>query len=274
MSTISPVHERPDAVIAQAARATGADFDFMVRTAARESGFDPRAQASTSTAAGLYQFLEQTWLGMMHERGAQHGYGAEAGAITRGSNGRYSVSDPARRQEILDMRFDPRAAALMAGELASANSAILENRIGRTPTSGELYAAHFLGAGGASALIEAAERTPTGRADTLFPAAAQANRPIFYDNGRPRSASEVLDVLTGGEAARPPQAWPVDNAAPQRDAPVQQWVFHSPEGGAAGRGGQVGRFAISAAPAGSVLSPAVVEILASLDAPARGERET
>lgn len=273
MSTISPVNERPDALIAQAARETGADFDFMVRTAARESGFDPRAQAQTSSAAGLYQFLEQTWLGMMHTRGAQHGYSSEASAISRGSDGRYSVSDPARRQDILDMRFDPRAAALMAGELASANSAILENRIGRTPTSGELYAAHFLGAGGASELIEAAANEPTGRADALFPAAARANRPIFYDGGRPRSASEVLDVLTGGEAARPPQAWPIEDAAPQRDLPAQQWVFRD-SGGQGGSYSFTARSSVSATPAGAILSPAVVEILASLDAPARGERET
>ncbi|MEE2567739.1 hypothetical protein [Hyphobacterium marinum] len=272
MSTISPVNERPDALIAQAARETGADFDFMVRTAARESGFDPRAQARTSSAAGLYQFLEQTWLGMMHTRGAQHGYAAEASAITRGSDGRYAVTDPARRQDILDMRFDPRAAALMAGELASANSAILENRIGRTPTSGELYAAHFLGAGGAGDLIEAAASQPTGRADALFPAAARANRPIFYDGGRPRSASEVLDVLTGGEAARPPQAWPVDDS-PQRDLPAQRWVFND-VGGQGGARSFSARSSVSATPAGAILSPAVVEILASLDAPARGERET
>lgn len=271
MSTISPVNERPDAVIAQAAQATGADFDFMVRTAARESGFDPNAQARTSTAAGLFQFLEQTWLGMMHERGAEHGYQDAASAITRGDDGRYSVGDPARRQEILDMRFDPQAASLMAGELASANAMVLENRIGRAPSSGELYAAHFLGASGAGALIEAAEQSPSSRADTLFPAAARANRPIFYDSGRPRSAQEVLSVLTGEGDARPPAAWPVDDSAPSQSETLQQWAFNG--GGSWSQRGMGGAM-VSATPAGSILSPAVVEILASLDAPARGERET
>ena len=273
MSTISPISDRPDAVIAQAAQATGANFDFMVRTAARESGFDPNAQARTSSAAGLFQFLEQTWLGMMHESGGQHGYSAEAGAISRGADGRYSVADPARRQEILDMRFDPQAASLMAGELASANATVLENRLGRSPTSGELYAAHFLGASGAGELIEAAQQSPSGRADALFPAAARANRPIFFDGGRPRSASEVLDVLTGGEAASPPQAWPVDDSVPQTDSqPATQWANRSASGGGY-RGGQSQAF-VSATPAGSILSPAVVEILASLNAPERGERQT
>ena len=45
MTTIAPASDRPETLIARAAQATGADFDFLVRTAERESGFDARAQA-------------------------------------------------------------------------------------------------------------------------------------------------------------------------------------------------------------------------------------
>ena len=41
--------------IRSASQATGADFDYLVQTAERESAFNARAQASTSSAAGLFQ---------------------------------------------------------------------------------------------------------------------------------------------------------------------------------------------------------------------------
>ncbi|MEN0652355.1 MULTISPECIES: hypothetical protein [Hyphobacterium] len=270
MTTIAPASDRPETLIARAAQATGADFDFLVRTAERESGFDARAQARTSSAAGMFQFLEQTWLGMMHTRGAAHGFAGEANAIERGSDGRYTVRDPARRQEILDMRFDAQTSALMAGELAAANAEVLRTRIGREPTSGELYAAHFLGASGAAELIQTARAEPDTPAAQLFPAAAAANRPIFYADGQARSARDVLANITrlpGGERATP---HPID------DQPLPEgrsWTIRDSEVRSGGIGGGFGAAqSFAAIPRGAVLSPAVVEILASLDAPRGASR--
>lgn len=267
MSTISPAAESTHALIARASHETGADFDFMVRTAARESNFDPNARASTSSAAGMYQFLEQTWLAMMQRHGRDHGLGREAGMIEQSETGRFTVSDPAQRQRILDMRFDANIAARMAGELAAENASILESRIGRQPTSGELYAAHFLGAGGASELINAAGQTPSTRADQLFPAAAAANRNVFYDGGRPRNVREVLAGLTREEAVSIPS-----REMPGTPAPQPSLRFESP------MTDQAAPFLsrrIGLAGGGETLSPAVVAILASLDAPGgRDERES
>lgn len=270
MTTIAPASDRPETLIARAAQATGADFDFLVRTAARESGFDARAQARTSSAAGMFQFLEQTWLGMMHTRGAAHGFTAEANAIERGTDGRYTVSDPARRREILDMRFDTQTSALMAGELAAANAEVLRSRIGREPTSGELYAAHFLGASSAADLIETARNNPGTPASGLFPAAAAANRPIFFEGGRARSASEVLANITSLPNGSRSNPHPID------DAPLPEsrsWTIRD----TAATGGEFagtfgGSTGFASVPRGAVLSPAVVEILASLDAPQGAKR--
>jgi hypothetical protein len=182
--------------IQRAANATGTGFDYLVATARIESNFNPTAAASTSSARGLYQFIDQTWLGTLKEAGSQLGYGKYADAITRNSSGRYEVSDPAAKAEILALRNDPTANAAMAGVLTNSNRLKLTGRLGRAPTDGELYMAHFLGVGGAGRLIEAKQNNPGQRADAAFPAAAAANRAIFYERGGgARSVSEVHALL-------------------------------------------------------------------------------
>jgi hypothetical protein len=184
--------------IRQAAQATGTSFHYLLATAQVESGLNPQAGASTSSARGLFQFVEQTWLGMLKQAGPGLGYGQYADAITKTASGHYQVADPAMRSEILKLRNDPTANAVMAGAFTQANSALLASRLGRTPSEGELYIAHFLGAGGAARLISAAASDPNASAASHFPNAANANPSIFYDRatGAPRSLAQVRDVLT------------------------------------------------------------------------------
>jgi Transglycosylase SLT domain len=188
----SPVRQ----AIANASQATGMDFDFLLTTAARESSLNPRAEARTSSAAGLFQFLDATWLTTMKRHGAKHGLNGEAALIDIGSDGKPSVSDPNMRRVILDMRYDPEVSARMAAEFANDNADYLRGRTGSEPQPGDLYAAHFLGAGGAAELINAVRDTPWASAASLFPSAAAANRPIFYkEGGATRTVSEVLENL-------------------------------------------------------------------------------
>jgi hypothetical protein len=251
----------PRRVIADAAQRTGADFDYLMRTAARESSFDPGAKARTSSAAGLFQFIEQTWLSMLHRHGEKHGYGAVSAAIEQDARGRFSIADPELRARALDLRFEPEAASVMAGELAAENAAHLRASIGREPSSGELYAAHFLGAGGAARLIKAVESDPGVNAETLFPEAAAANRAVFRPEGRPIQAADLLANLSGEAAAV--------------NAP-DQVAFDRPDQGGVlavspARPGVSGYAAFGAG--AGVLSPALVELLASLDAPAPARRK-
>ncbi len=160
------------------------------------SGFNPTATVSTSSAKGLFQFIDQTWLATMKQSGAQLGYGRYADAIVQTPSGTYAVPDPAMRRDILALRDDPVANAAMAGAFTQQNSALLTQRIGRTPSEGELYIAHFLGAGGGSQLINLAQQSPSATAATAFPNAAKANPTIFYDRqGNARSAAQVYHVL-------------------------------------------------------------------------------
>src|SRR5580704_15901642 len=177
--------------------ATGTSFEYLLTTAKMESDFNAKAGASTSSAHGLFQFIDQTWLGTVKEAGAQLGYGKYADAISKSPSGSYSVSDPAARSAVMKLRDDPAAASSMAAVLTQSNSFKLTGKIGRRPTDGELYMAHFMGVGGAGKLIASAEDNPNASAARLFPNAASANRSIFYDHsGRARSTSEVYSVLS------------------------------------------------------------------------------
>ncbi|WP_340646459.1 transglycosylase SLT domain-containing protein [Phenylobacterium sp.] len=192
-----------EAAIQRASNATGVDFTFLMKTANRESGYNPSAKASSSSAAGLFQFVEQTWLSTLKQHGSKYGYARYADLIRKGSDGRYSVSGAEARKAVMDLRLDAHASSLMAGELASDHASYLKGRTGRTPTAGELYAAHFLGPQGSARLIEAANSRPGASAASLFPEAAQANRSIFYREGRPATVAEVYANLTrtGGVGA-------------------------------------------------------------------------
>jgi len=193
---VSPAQSGVAGAIQRAAQATGASFEYLLATAKVESNFNPNLKAKTSSATGLFQFIEQTWLGMMKSAGSTLGFGNYADAISRSSSGRYQVSDPALRNEILALRRDPAANAAMAGAFTQRNAASLGQRIGRKPTDGELYMAHFFGTGGAGQLINAAKDRPQVNASAIFPAAARANKSIFYDRqGNARSVAGVYSEL-------------------------------------------------------------------------------
>jgi hypothetical protein len=183
--------------IKQASGSTGTSFSYLLATAKMESDFNPTASATTSSAKGLFQFIEQTWLGTVKEAGSQFGYGQYADAISKSASGSYSVSDPATKAAILKLRDDPVAASAMAGVLTQSNSFGLTGQIGRRPNDAELYMAHFMGVGGAAKLINAAESNPSASGAAMFPNAADANRSIFYDrSGAARSVSQVYVDLS------------------------------------------------------------------------------
>jgi hypothetical protein len=198
MSLVQAVSAQPQiaAALQNASAQTGVDFSYLLNTAMRESSLNCSAKSNTSSACGLFQFTRQTWLGTMKQSGASLGLGQYASAITQDASGRYTVADPAVRKEILALRNDPQVSALMAGAYTAASKDRLESSLGRSVSQGELYVAHFLGAGGATKLISAAEDTPNSRADVLFPEAAAANRSIFYDKaGQPKTVAEVYNNL-------------------------------------------------------------------------------
>lgn len=185
------------AAIARAARATGVDFSYLLAQARVESGLDPQARARTSSATGLFQFIDQTWLSTLDRHGERLGLGHLADAISS-SGGRARVDDPVMRGQILALRNDPEIASLMAGALAGDNRAALLPVLGREPDPAELYLAHFLGVDGSTRLLTTLGHSPDTPAAAILPQAARANRAIFFEqSGAPRSVAGVMDVVRG-----------------------------------------------------------------------------
>ncbi|HYI02512.1 hypothetical protein, partial [Hyalangium sp.] len=195
-----------EAAILGAVNSVGTDYGYMKAMGHQESKFDPAAKAGTSSATGLYQFLDQTWLETVKKHGAEHGMGDLAAQIYRDNDtGKYMVADPTLRQQILDQRYDPTASALMAAEFAQDNQNHLRRTLGIEAGPTELYMAHFLGAGGATKFLGA---QGNGKGDQIaanfFPSQAEANRNIFYvkETGQARTLDEVYALLNEKIAPR------------------------------------------------------------------------
>jgi hypothetical protein len=178
--------------IQTAANETGVDFSYLLKKASQESSLNPNAKASGSSATGLYQFTQQTWLQMVKNYGGQYGLGTYADHIQMDSNGVAHVSDPTWKQAILNLRKDPVASAEMAGELDKENQTALEDKVGGKIGGTELYLAHFLGAGGASTFLNEMQENPKQTAADVLPTAAAANPAVFYaKDGTPRSLQQI-----------------------------------------------------------------------------------
>lgn len=191
-----------EAAIARAAERTSVDFNYLLAQAEVESAMDPSARAATSSATGLYQFIDSTWLDTVKRHGHRFGLGAVADEIDVTASGSPRVADPSRHAAILALRSDPEVASLMAAGLAEDNRAHLAPILGRQPSHAELYLAHFLGAGGAGRFLSAMQVDPSQSAPALFARPAAANRAIFYSaDGAPRSLAQVMDVI-GGKMSR------------------------------------------------------------------------
>jgi hypothetical protein len=243
--TDQPEAARPGRVVSgirEAAASTGVSFDYLLAQATQESGLDPQARNTKSTASGLFQFTAPTWMDMVRRHGEKYGLEVEAQAIVKGQGGRLEVPDKAMKKAILDLRKDPKLSALMAAEYAKDNAKVLEHRLGRAATASDLYLAHFLGAGGAARVIEGMEDNPRHSAHHLLPEAARANPEVFrkastvaglyntvqarFKSALVRGADPAQPALTGRTdlaALRPVlRPEPMPKAVPAIDSPTAQ----------------------------------------------------
>jgi lysophospholipase L1-like esterase len=194
-STVNRMADDVRAAIGQAAQSTGVNFSYLLAQAKSESGLNPNAKAASSSASGLYQFLDQSWLGVVKQHGAEHGFGWAADAITAKKGGGFTV-DPSLRQAVMSLRDQAGPSALMAASYAADNASNLSQSLGRQVNGTDLYMAHFLGLGGATKFLRAQCANGSACAATMFPQEARANRSIFYGkDGSPRTLDQVYAIM-------------------------------------------------------------------------------
>lgn len=166
--------------IKTASAKTGVSFTYLMEKAAAESNFKADAKAKTSSATGLFQFIESTWMEMVKLHGEKYG-----------------IDINQSKPDLLDLRKDPEIASAMAAEFAQGNKEYLQQTIGGNIGNTELYFAHFMGAGGASAFLSQLKKNPLSIAADLFPKEASANRNVFYDRttAAPKTLQQVYDFF-------------------------------------------------------------------------------
>lgn len=226
----SPISNVPQPIayaLDRAGARNGVDFDYLLQTAIRESSLNPSAKAQTSSATGLFQFIESTWLEVMKSEGPRLGYQDFADHIEE-HEGEFFVSNPAVRQQILQLRNDPQVASDMAAAFTRRNGDYLMGKFGRMPSPGELYIAHFLGPSGAERFFELGLQNPNADAAAAFPRPAAANPSIFYENGRPRSVREVYEALVARHSGTENAAFAAQQMASQQPLPSRVEIDAAP----------------------------------------------
>ncbi len=183
------------AALAAATRSTGADPVLLRAIAWQESRFSHRAGNRQSTARGLMQFTEATWLEVVRDFGARHGLAREAASLsTDARTGAITTRRPRDLRHVLALRFNPRLSAIMAAERLGAERAALEAMLGRPAGPTDLYLTHLLGpAGGRRFLTELGRGPARPATEVLGAESIAANRGVFFDRstGRALSLAEV-----------------------------------------------------------------------------------
>ncbi len=188
------------AAIRLAGLRTGVEFSYLMELAEAESNFDPEARAKTSSASGLYQFKDESWLDAIRTHGDSYGLGYYVTQVNYHLDDdgvmQPFIEDPAVQQRVLDLRFNPVVAALLAAENVRSSRERLVDSLERQPGRTELYLTHFFGTSGAISFLRELAENPDRIASEIFPGPARRNRSIFQTrNHTPRTVAEVYRLL-------------------------------------------------------------------------------
>lgn len=187
-----PVHVRRRLVETVIRAAQNANYDptLLMAIADKESSLRATARASTSSATGLFQFIDKTWLQTVRDFGAEHGLAHEA-ALIEGPQDQPTIADADELARVLALRERPYLAAVMAAEMLKRDAGKVSESIGRPLSPGETYLIHFLGTKDASLFMSRLAQAPQVSAAATLPKPARANKPIFYERGKAKAVADV-----------------------------------------------------------------------------------
>lgn len=166
----NPTRNDIKAILTTVGKLKGVDPAILIAIANMESGLNPSIKANTSTAIGLFQFIDSTWNNLVKKYGA---------ALEINS----------------DMRTDPAASAFMMCELINENRRYLAGKGLKTLSNTDLYLCHFLGPNKALQFIAQQRINGSILGVTMLPKEAKANLHIFYDKDEPRTLTEIHTLL-------------------------------------------------------------------------------
>lgn len=174
---------------------------WLGQLAGWESGGNNFATNPRSSAAGPFQFIDQTWLGHIKNDGPKYGLQDYATQIQQDKQGRYYVPDPAMRKKILDLRFNPQVAEPMALEHTAQVQQGLRQKLGRDPTVEELHMGWVFDVGPTAMIAKAPAEAPVG---PYVSAAAISANPGLFPNGAKTTVGQLRAEFSGqGQGTRP-----------------------------------------------------------------------
>lgn len=154
--------------ITGASNAAGVDPGLVAKIAAFESGFDPNAKNPMSSAHGLGQFIDSTWIDTVRKHGEKYGVAGAGGMDSR---------------QILALRGDTNLQASMLAELTREN--VGKGRaLGGKDDAANAYAFHNLGAGDGARFLKALAADPNASISSVLSGKVISNNPSLYGAGQ------------------------------------------------------------------------------------------
>lgn len=169
-------------MIIQVAEQMGVPPGVALGMAYAESKFDYKAKNPYASAAGLFQFVNGTWNGMMGKYANNYGI---PNTLTAGRG-----------------QYDPHANTLLGMQFIRDNIAAAQRDLGgKPPPPAVAYLYHFLGAGGGRQFLQAWQKNPNAPASAAASVTRKVlagNKNVFFSkNGKMRTLNEVMQELNG-----------------------------------------------------------------------------